>query len=127
MKTNRAWRWILAVTAMALAVACFPARAQQKPAEKEKPAAAAPVEADAAFLETLADYQMIEREIARIESATGTVEIAVSLAQLRERAQLKMNKMSAWMKERNVGQDWTYDRGLKAFLPPAKAQASGKP
>ncbi|HLZ93350.1 MAG TPA: hypothetical protein VKQ28_16720 [Candidatus Acidoferrum sp.] len=100
-------------------------------------AASAPLEAqgkpaptDAGFQEVLADYQMVLREIDRIEAATGTVEIPVSVSQLRERANMKMGKMRGWMKEHNVGDDWRYDAEHRSFLPPVKQEAkhdAGKP
>lgn len=84
-------------------------------------AAAAPVLVDAAFVETLADYQMILREVERLEAATGTVEIPVSIAELRQRAGLKLAKLRAWMKDHGVGDGWSYDAARRSFLPPAAA------
>ena len=90
-----------------------------------KPAApAAPGMVDAAVIETLADYQMILREVERLEAATGTVEIPVSIAELRQRAGLKLAKLRAWMKEYGVGEDWSYDAARRSFLPPATATVS---
>ncbi|MBZ5703260.1 MAG: hypothetical protein LAN84_15615 [Acidobacteriia bacterium] len=114
---------------LGLAAACIlsasRANAQEKAApaaEAAKPAApATPVMVDAAFVETLGDYQMILREIERIEAATGTVEIPVSIAELRQRAAFKLAKLRAWMKEHGVGEDWSYDAARRSFLPPAAA------
>src|SRR5436305_265410 len=100
------------------------AAGQQPEAKKDAPAAAAaPVATDAAFQEVLSDYQMILREVDRLESATGTVEIPVSVSQLRERSNIKMGKIRAWMKEHNVSDDWRYDAEHRAFLPPVKVEA----
>jgi len=100
-------------------------RAQEKIATpKETVKSPAPVMVDAAFIETLADYQMILREVERLEAATGTVEIPVSIAELRQRAGLKLAKLRAWMKEYGVGEDWSYDAARRSFLPPATATVS---
>ena len=107
-------------------------QAPQTEAKKDIAAASpakepAPVATDAAFAEMLADYQMILREIERIEAATGTVEIPVSLGQLRERANAKLGKMRAWMKEHGVGDAWQYNAAQKEFFPPPAAAAASKP
>ena len=122
--------WIL-ILAVAGIVFVSRARAQAvgdgaKPAAEAKTAApAAPVLVDAAFVETLADYQMILREVERLEAATGTVEIPVSIAELRQRAGLKLAKLQTWMREHGVGDGWSYDAARRSFLPPAAATAKG--
>jgi hypothetical protein len=75
------------------------------------------IPADDNFLEVLGDYQMLLGEIGRIEKASGTVEIPVSLAELRQRASAKLAKLGAWITEHKVG-GWRYDFAAKAFFPP---------
>jgi hypothetical protein len=121
----------LLLAAGAAVFAVFPSLAQQSPAKKEAPsvqvssvasaAPVAPIGIDEAFAEALGDYQMLSGEIARIEKATGTVEIPVSLADLRHRAEMKLGRLRAWMKDHKVGDDWRYDATARAFFPPAPA------
>lgn len=108
-------------------------RAQEKPKAEKQQADAQPkaVAVDAEFLEVLGDYQMIQREIARIENARGTVEIPVSAAELRQRADLKLGKLKAWMTLHKVPMDWEYNASLGSFIPPAgkgegQAKSEGK-
>jgi hypothetical protein len=130
MTGNRVWKF---ETLLALSLAAawgnhiVYAHTQEKakPVAQEK-AAAEPVAVDAPFLETLADYQMIQREIARIENAKGTVEIPVSAAELHERADLKLAKLKAWMTDHKVPLDWQYEASLRSFIPPAAPAAKGE-
>lgn len=115
---------VTACAAMLSFTATIHAATAARQAEAKKDVAAAgPVATDVAFQDVLADYQMILREIERLEGATGTVEIPVSVSQLRERANMKMGKIRGWMKEHNVSDDWRYDAEHRAFLPPAKVEA----
>jgi len=102
---------------------CGVAHAQQSPPSKTESGAPAPIAVDPGFLETVADYQMILREIERIEAATGTVEIPISVLQLRQRGDVKLGKIRAWMKEHKVGDDWKFDAAARSFTPPGPVAA----
>jgi len=119
------WIWILILAAMGIVFVSRASAQEKTPPAKEAAKPAAAVMVDAGFVETLADYQMILREIERIEAATGTVEIPVSIAELRQRASLKLAKLQAWMKEHGVADGWSYDAARRSFLPPAAATAKG--
>jgi hypothetical protein len=104
----------------------------EKKTEAAPPAAETPksVEVnDAAFLETLDDYQLIQREIGRLEGVSGMQNIPVSIAQLRQRGDAKMAKLKEWMKEHKVGDDWTYNGATRTFTAPEpkKAEAAKPP
>lgn len=102
---------------------CAAGMAKEKKTEAKKPAAetkpAAPIAGDAQLQEFIADYQLIENEIGRIENATGEVTIAVSAANLRERAKVKAAHIRDWTKEHGVPDGWAYDPATNRFLPPA--------
>lgn len=99
------------------------AGAPKKDAAPAAAEAAKPIEVDAGFIETLDDYQLIQREIGRLEAVSGMQNIPVSIAQLRQRGDAKLAKLKEWIKEREIGDDWIYNAQLKSFTPPEPKKA----
>jgi hypothetical protein len=83
--------------------------------------AQAPVAADAEFFELADDWNLVNFEIARIERASGTVEMPDSLLNLRERSKAKAAKLQKWIKDHGVD-GWRFDAAGKQFLPPVAAE-----
>jgi len=84
------------------------------------------VKLPAEIRELLEDRQIYLAEIDRIDSATGTVQIATPRKELVRRAESKWQKFLAWLDANNIPrewqkQGWTLRDG--AFHPPAKSDA----
>jgi len=116
--------WLCAVLVIGAGIAV--GKAQNAVPAPTVPAARELVKLPAEIRELLEDRQIYLAEIDRIDSATGTVQIATARKELVRRAESKWQKFLAWLDASKIPRDWQKEGwALRdgTFHPPVPAKS----